>query len=168
MLQLLPNVDVYCIHMVRDARAVAFSWGSKKPMSRAEGKMDYIEQHSLWTSTRLWLSWNLSLEAMWASRPDHYMRIRYEDFSERPYEVLGQLLDFLPISAAPTDLPFTDGERTLRLKPNIAFSGNPDRLARGEVKIRFDDRWKTEMKPLARQFVTLLTAPLAMHYGYGL
>ena len=58
------------------------------------------------------------------------------------------------------------GERTIDLRPTHSISGNPDRLRTGPVEIRLDDEWRTGMSRADHRFVTALTWPLLLRYGY--
>ena len=97
-LQLLPKVDLHVLHVVRDARAVAFSWRRHKQHDSDGG------EDSLFRIARLgpanaalrWTAANAQAEAYWAfSKPRRYLRIRYEDFVRRPETVLPRIIDLV-------------------------------------------------------------------------
>lgn len=122
-----------------------------------------MSQHPPARSAKLWLVWNLTAEMIWGRRTGHYLRVRYEDFTERPREtlekVVGLILDQVP------PLPFV-GATEVNMTRNHSMAGNPSRFETGTVTIRRDDTWRDQLPASTRRLVTLLTWPLARRYGY--
>ncbi len=164
LLRRLPGVEVYAIHLVRDARAVAWSWQKKKIYDDSGPEPMYMSRHSPARSARLWSVWNLATEILW--RGDRrYLRMRYEAFAEAPEKALAEILGFLD---EPADrLPFT-GPSTVELNDLHTFAGNPSRFAEGPVEVRPDVGWRSQQPAGQRRLVTLLTWPLLLRYGYRL
>jgi len=173
MLDLLPGLDVRVVHLVRDARAVAHSWTRAKPAP--DRARQYMDQRAPLRSALNWNITNAGAE-LFCRRPGRYLRLRYEDFAERPRDSVERILRLVsPRSALPSEepagtrgpfeLPFVD-ERTVELGSTHSIKGNPDRLKTGPVEIRLDARWETEMTPRNRRLVTALTWPLLTRYGY--
>ncbi len=167
LLRLAPSLEVYVLHLVRDPRAVAFSWQRRKelfPTTTSEAPKVYMEQHRIVKSTAYWVGLNLGIEAMRRElAPNRYMRIAYEDFIREPVAQLEGIMAFLDINV--DSFPFVhDGE--LILMPNHSVSGNPSRFSTGTVKLRADDEWHRRMRLRHKRLVTLLTWPLSHRYGY--
>jgi hypothetical protein len=163
LLDLMPGIDPYVVHLVRDPRAVAFSWLKRKVYDPSGDKPMYMSQHPPARSAKLWLVWNLTAEMIWARRPGRYLRLRYEDFTDRPRETLEKVVRLILDEVPP--LPFVS-DFEVNLTRSHSMAGNPSRFETGTVAIRRDDSWRQQLPPSTRRLVTLLTWPLARRYGY--
>lgn len=160
MAGMVPGIDPYVLHLVRDPRAVAYSYtrhrgGSGQPIMPRFGAV-----HSA-------LSWSARNVASGMARrlvgADRFRRLRYEDLVDDPVETLESLADWLG-----TDVrngAWVD-DHTLHLSASHLVGGNPRRFERGDIEIRRDDAWRSG-RPRARRVVGLLTGPLRRRYGYG-
>jgi hypothetical protein len=167
LLRLAPSLEVYVLHLVRDPRAVVFSWQRRKelfPTTSSGTPKVYMEQHRVLKSTAYWVGFNLGIEAMRRELgPDRYLRIAYEDFVREPMAHLKRIMTFLDVNV--DSFPFVrDGEMVLA--PNHSVSGNPSRFSTGVVRFRPDDEWQRRMQLGHRRLVTLLSWPLGHRYGY--
>jgi hypothetical protein len=162
---MVPDVDLYVVHLVRDPRAVAFSWNRKKMYDVTGGVPRYISTHSIFRSSQYWLSWNLTAEYCWARdrARTRYRRLRYEDFVRQPEEALLQVANTTGQTA---HLDFFKSPDTVFLRECHAVSGNPARFRTGDVKIEADEKWRQDMRPWDRFVITALTFPLLRRYGY--
>jgi hypothetical protein len=164
----LTDADLYVLHLVRDPRAAAYSWS--KVMEKPKGYDDvtaFMAPQSIWSSCHQWVRRNALIEGLVRRKlpGDRYLRVRYEDFVERPRKTLEEICAF--VGEPQAMLPLVD-ERTVRLKPNHTVGGNPARFSVGEVELRLDREWEARMRPLTRRLATVLTAPIAVHYHYPL
>lgn len=158
----MPDIDHYVLHVVRDPRAVVFSWRRAKTFT-AEGRTLTMGTRSLPSSVRRWLANGLSAEAMRGRVPaDRWLRLRYEDFASEPRASVGRILEFVG-EAGPA--PFID-DRTVSLRPSHIVAGNPSRFSTGAVTIRSDDEWRRAMSAPHRALVEVATFPLMLRYGY--
>lgn len=165
VLQDVPNIDLYVLHLVRDPRAVAYSWAYKrKPKMASWDPNDLMTPHGLAESSLIWLGGNFTIERFWGRRPERYMLLRYEDFVQSPLASVKSVLGFLDEDA---ELPFVD-ERGVSLSASHTFSGNPDRFQSGTIEIEPDERWKTEMGGGRQASVSAVTWPGLLRYGYPL
>jgi hypothetical protein len=159
LLDLLPEIDLYVLHLVRDPRACAFSWTRGKETE--PGKPIGLQTASY--TTAYWLAWNPAIRYFWRRRPDRYRFLRYEDFILQPRPTIESIVDFVGASA--TDLPFVD-DHTVTMAQTHAIAGNSTKFAKGPVRLRLDDEWRRRM-PLGRRWlVTAMTWPLLRRYGY--
>lgn len=164
LLRLLPDVNPFVVHLVRDPRAVAFSWQREK---REPGKKSggFMPRRSLLLSTAVWLEINamgsLVKRAFSSSRA---MTLRYEDFVTSPHQALRSIAKLVGINAS---LP-VDSDGVAHLRPNHTVGGNPRRFEKGAVAIRLDNEWRDALSPASRRICTALTAPLVLAYGYPL
>jgi hypothetical protein len=164
MLGMMPSIELYVLHLVRDSRAVARSWVRHQPNPNViSGGKTLMARENVVQSSFLWNLWNLTTELYWKKAVGHYMLLRYEDFVTEPRRSVQLILELLD---EPRDtLPFS-GERHVELKANHTIAGNPVRLKSGLVEIRQNEEWKEKMSPFQKGLVTFITRPLLRRYGY--
>ena len=81
LLAMVPSVDVYVVHLVRDPRACAFSLQRKK-VARDRPDAGLMRRQSPWKAALTWDLWNVTAEAIARRQGDgHAMQARYEDLS---------------------------------------------------------------------------------------
>lgn len=159
----VPHENLLLLHLVRDSRAVAYSWRRRKLMPEVTTETRYMAVKAPWRSAVFWMLENLALELLRRrSRPS--ARLRYDDLTSDPQQTLGASLAALGIEE---DLQFLR-TRTLHLGPNHLVAGNPLRFRRGELTIEPDLEWLTALEGGDRQMVTALTWPLLLRYGFPL
>jgi hypothetical protein len=148
-----PEVDLRILHLVRDPRASAYSW--RRPKA-------YIPAMGVARSTGYWTAANVASDLLGRAAPDRYLRLRYEDFTADPRAALGRVADLAGITGP---VPVTEAGETV-LGVNHTVTGNPDRLARGPVRIRPDEAWRTRLPAGPRLLATVVATPRIGHYGY--
>lgn len=147
-----PPVDPYVLHLVRDSRAVAWSWRRKKFNPGSGRDMD---QYGLVRTSAEWVAIN-ALTAAHRRAGARYTRLRYEDFVADPAGAVGSVLDF--VGEGDRRVPVDEHGR-VELAPGHQVAGNPNRFTDGEVAIRADDEWRAQMPRRDRLAVTALTLP---------
>jgi hypothetical protein len=161
LLDMTAAVDLYVVHLVRDPRAVAQSWMSRKLLPDRESP-EYMYRSPVNSSLR-WTAWNLASEVFWRGS-DRYLLMRYEDFADRPREAVNNILELL--GEQPATVPFVS-DRLVELGVNHTVSGNPNRFDVGRVELRPPTEGaRLRYRDLAA--VTAGTAPLLHRYGYRL
>jgi hypothetical protein len=165
VLQNVPSIDLYVLHLVRDPRAVAYSWAfRRKPKMAGWDLNDIMTPHGTVESSLVWLGGNFTIERFWGRKPERYMLLRYEDFVQSPLTSVKNILRFVGEEA---ELPFVNG-REVSLAVSHTFSGNPDRFQSGTIKIESDEGWRREMGGGRQASVTAITWPGLLRYGYPL
>ncbi len=163
-----PELDLRVIHVVRDSRAVAYSWTRR--VSRPDSaETTYMATYSPAAAAREWNVHNGAMQLL-AARGVPTLRVRYEDLVADPAAVLTLIARFAGIAVGPGDLAFVGldaGVRWARLKAGHTASGNPMRFTTGQVTISPDERWRSAMPAAQRRAVTALTLPLLAQYGYA-
>jgi hypothetical protein len=163
LLSIIPTIDLYVVHLVRDPRGVAYSWVKKKSYDPDRRNPSYMDQHSPLYSTLIWSLWNLTIDRLWSAHPQ-YRLLHYEEFVRQPRQKVGEIVRFCGEQASA--LPFvSDHEVALHCNHNV--SGNPSRFQYGHVRLTMDDAWKTEMKARDKTLIRLLFYPLVRRYGYA-
>lgn len=160
VLSRVEGVRAYLLHMVRDARAVAFSWSRPTPHPDRPALM---MQHGAAKSTVNWCVWNAMSELVATRYAGRHRRVRYEDLVADPRHEVESVLAWTGVPA--TGGPFED-RATVRLTTNHTVSGNPRRFSVGGVAIRADDAWRTEQPARARLTATLVGLPFLLRYRY--
>ncbi|MEV8635994.1 sulfotransferase [Streptosporangium sp. NPDC051023] len=152
------GVDVHVVHVVRDPRAVAYSWHRR--VTRPEDGSPMTRWSPARTSLH-WLAQNLGMELL-ARSGVPVTRVRYEDLLEAPADTLRHLV--ARIGVRPRLDFLADGEA--KLSRAHTASGNPVRFTVGRIGLVPDDAWRTAVPAGHRRLVTTLTWPLMIKYGY--
>jgi Sulfotransferase family len=164
-LRTTPGIDLRVMHLVRDPRAVAYSWTRQVRRPEAEGAAAasprYFPTVSPARSAMRWNVVNLWLDLLAGSgTPTRLMR--YEDFIAAPLAGMRQLAEFAGVDP---DLSFMT-DTGADLGPTHTAGGNPMRFSAGRIEFRRDDAWRSQLNAEARAVVTTLTLPLLARYGY--
>lgn len=158
----VDDLDLRVLHIVRDARGVAYSWS--KVVARPESTAgDAMPRFSPVRSTVFWLSGNLTVQAL-RHRGVPVARMRYEDLVadasgsvERAWTELG-----LPGRA---DVPMTS-PTSIDLSATHSVAGNPMRFRTGPTELKRDDAWRTSLTARDRRIVTAMSWPVLKAFGY--
>ncbi|WP_131737364.1 sulfotransferase [Actinomadura roseirufa] len=163
LLDRLTGLDVRMVHLVRDPRAVAWSWLRTKPGTGA----DAMATRPALVSALLWRAGNAAAARLWGGLPDRYLTVRYEDLVADPAPWLRASVALAgdPRLSDEPALPLVDA-RTALLTPTHTVAGNVDRHRSGRVELRLDDAWATAMPRGQRRLVETGTYPLRVRYGY--
>ena len=159
VLGMLPTIDLYVVHIIRDPRGVCYSLQQHKNKGEPESQW-YNPVHAS-------LSWNLknsAVEMLLNRSPKRYLRISYEDFVRNPKVAVESVLNL--VQEKVIQLPFKD-DSTVEMGVDHIFAGSPSsRSETGAVKLCPDEKWKKKMKPTDRAVITSLTLPLLKKYKY--
>jgi Sulfotransferase family len=162
------ELDLRVIHVVRDSRAVAYSW--TRHVQRPEASAGSLMTR--YSPARAAQQWNLQNGALQllARGQIPVLLVRYEDLVSGVRPTLRTIAEFGGLTADEPGLAFTGGagqDQWAELGQAHSAAGNPMRFAYGRISIRPDDRWQTELPGAQRRAVTALTLPLLRHYGYA-
>lgn len=155
------GAPVTVVHLVRDPRAVAWSWRRTAAREDGDGDGAPFGPRSAMVSTTEWLITNAAIEVDRRRRPGAaWIRIRYEDLVTDPASALTAIRRAGP--GAETVIPLPDS-----LPTNHTAAGNPSRFRTGPLSLRNDDEWRQRLARRDRRLVTGLAAPFLWRYGYG-
>jgi hypothetical protein len=150
------------LHVVRDPRAVAYSWQRLKSNPGSDSD-PFLGRRTPVASAARWMENTISAEILKRGTP-RVFAMRYEDFAAAPTATIGRLLDFL--GEDPAGNPVGD-DGTVMLRGNHTVAGNPDRFrSDARTTVRSDDAWRTGLSPADRRAVTAITLPALPRYGY--
>jgi hypothetical protein len=162
-----PGLDLRVVHVIRDSRAVAYSWSRIVPRPETTTET-HIATYSPATAAIRWNVQNGAVQLL-SQLGTPTLRIRYEDLVREPGARLREIAAFVGLSGdAGLGFLHTDGPGNWWADLSVAHtaSGNPMRFTTGKVPIRPDDMWRTAMLAGKRRTVTTLTLPLLQRYGY--
>ncbi|WP_045745537.1 MULTISPECIES: sulfotransferase [Actinoplanes] len=165
VLRWAPDIDLRVVHMVRDARGVAYSWTKRVARPETDGAGE-MTRYSPGRSALLWNAHNAAFGLL-ARRGVPVRRIRYEEFLASPRAGLIRLADFAGLTLHTADLDFLRaGHADLRAGHSAA--GNPMRFTVGRLALRRDDAWVHALPRSQRRLVGAVCSPLLHAYGYPL
>ena len=157
----LPGHEVFVVHMVRDPRAVAYSWSRRKDVRDKKKDGGILPRVGILRSTVVWQVYNdviASVDRRVVGR-SHYLRVNYEDFASRPAETLERI--FALIGEPAPDPPLVNGSQ-VELSATHTAGGNPDRFRSGTTVIRQDESWRTSMSRPRQLAVAAMAMPTLM------
>jgi hypothetical protein len=154
------DIDLRLIHMVRDPRAVAYSWSHPK-IDRNIDPPILMKALPLWLVVPQWDLWNTFAERV-GGRVGPYMQLRYEDLASNPGPILERVLEFGGIPGE-TEFLSRDGAR---IAANHMLSGNPSRFEVGAVRISPDLAWMTKMPRHQQKLASALSVGWRRRFGY--
>jgi hypothetical protein len=163
LLSLLPFADLRVVHLVRDSRAVAYSWQRIKESNAVVGGRLMAQMSPAKASCR-WSLQNYSYALL--SDFARLSRLRYEDFVGDPTFHLAETLIRVGFDDNAGNLHDIVRGREISLSVDHTVSGNPSRFRTGKIRIQPDEEWEVKMRRADKNVVTALTAPLLLQYGY--
>ncbi|HEY8472006.1 MAG TPA: sulfotransferase [Natronosporangium sp.] len=159
----LPAVSPVYVHLVRDPRASAYSWRTRRHRGAAGTT---VRQRGAVDATLRWDLLNLGAEAVLRSAPaDRRLRLRYEDFAAAPRPAVDRVAAL--VGGPPASSAFVD-ERTVLAPVSHAIAGNPARQRTGRVVIREDGEWWSAQPARDRWLAAVTAGPLLRRYRYPL
>lgn len=164
LLSLIDSLDVVMVHLVRDPRAVAYSWTRTKLEVTTSGVRTPMGTIRPTRTAIDWMLWSALAEQYGRGLLRSHLRVRYEDFVSGHRDVIAALLRHADLPPEPLPFITADG---VQLSGNHTVGGNPGRMRHGRVPLRVDDEWRSAMKPRDRRTVTALTLPGMVGYGYA-
>lgn len=159
----MPEIELYVIHLVRDSRAVAYSWKRKKPSREAVENNEYLPVYPEYRIAAWWLTYQLFLRKLLKNHPRSFL-IKYEELINTPGNMIMSILGGL--QELNIDLDFINDGVIKNIHEGHSISGNPNRFDKGAIKLTLDTEWVTNMSNLKKALVTLITLPGLIQFGY--
>lgn len=157
LLSRIDSIDLRIVHLVRDSRAVAYSWQRKKFNPGSGRDMD---RYGLIKTGLEWDAIN-TLTSLLQTTGRPYLRIDYADLVADPRGVMGRLLDFVGEEGRP--IPVDENGR-VEFGRDHTVAGNPIRFHRGPIQIAADEEWRRGISRGGRAVMGALTWPLLRRY----
>lgn len=165
MIRRLPDIDLRLLHLVRDGRAVAYSWNKRQKRElKIVDREVHMQKRSLIRALSAWSMENFYIARLKRQVP-YYTLMKYEDFTQAPVNVLDRAVQELGFQGIDTNF-LANGE--LELTPNHSVNGNPIRFAGKKLSIVSDLEWRRKMSRNTRIAMGLVAAPLLLRFKYEL
>ena len=161
ILKRMESVDPRVVHLVRDARGVAYSW--QKDVLKDPNTGEKMIVYRPW-SAAVRYDWYNGMTSFLRTAGVPYLRVRYEDLVASPEATISRIVRHVQPEEA-HDLSFIDGNE-VTLGVNHTIGGNPMRFTQGAMQIRRDESWRDKLPAGDRTWVSTLTAPWLARYGY--
>ena len=158
-LGLVPRVEVRVAQVIRDPRAVVYSWKRSKATTDRDD-VEYMPKFSAAFSTTSWLARNLVVELIGRRRAVEV--VQYDEIARDPAGVLRKLAAFVGEPAG--ELEFLTSE-SATIAPTHSVGGNPVRMTSGAITITPDEEWRGDISPRDRAVGTAIALPLLHRYG---
>lgn len=141
------TIDLRVLHLVRDARAAAYS------RARTRHHPGWGRTMQRYGPLRAALEWDAinALTSRLRSRAGRYAVLRYEDFAADPEGAVRWVLRAV-LDVGDRDAPWI-APRTIELGIDHTVAGNPVRFHRGPLEVRADEEWRDRMRPAANSLV---------------
>ncbi len=179
-LGMVPGIDLYVIHLVRDARGViashrkSFEKDFEKDLEEA-GVMRERKSPPMWktiirrrllypVSIVRWVVQNLASEWVCGQLgPKRTMRLRYEDFVADPKAALGRIGSLIELDLSDVADAAASG-KPMQAGHNIG--GNKTKKS-GTITLRADSKeWRSALSPTEQRLSWALMGWLMRRYGY--
>lgn len=159
------GVDLRLVHLVRDARGVAFSWakaGVNRPQGVTAGTT--MARHQPQLTAARWIRVQAEITATRRFLTASTM-VRYEDLVSDPTAEILRMMAALRLPIDEAALEHVDG-RTVDLPLSHGLSGNPSRFKAGRQELRLDEQWRRDMARWDRVSTTTIAAGSLTRYRY--
>jgi hypothetical protein len=161
---MIPGIDVYVVHLVRDGRGIIASLKKTFKRDIQAGIMWDHTGRPMWKAIARWIVMNLAAEWVCTQLgPKRTMRLRYEDFVADPkgaLERIGSLveLDLTDVADA------TSSGKPMQAGHNVG--GN--RTKKSEILTLRPDaqEWRTALSPAKQRLSWMSMGWLMRRYGY--
>lgn len=159
------GVDLRLVHLVRDARGVAFSW-AKAGVDRPQGvtRGTTMAHFSPQLTAARWIRVQAETTAARRFLTASTM-LRYEDLIADPAREIVKLLAEIGLPVEEAALGRIDG-RAVDLPLSHGLSGNPSRFKTGPQELRLDEQWRRDMAAWDRLSTTTIAAGSLTRYRY--
>jgi hypothetical protein len=165
-LSMVPGIDLYVVHLVRDGRGVITSRRKVLKKDLRAGIMWDHEGFPIWRTIVRWILLNLAAEWVCARLgPERTMRLRYEDFVADPKEALGRIGALIELDLTDVADALSAGE-PMQAGHNVG--GNRTRKSPIiTLRPELAEEWRTALSPTEQRLSWLSMGGLMRRYGYG-
>lgn len=162
----LPGFQTRYLHLVRDARAVAYSKMRRRLRPEIHWTEAYMARRSAWASAGSWNETQRMTETARGAIDRPWQCLRYEDLAADPRSTLEHLVTWLNLPVTGADPLTFLGHGVARVGVGHSVSGNPMRFDHGELRVVPDIEWRSAMSLMSRAEVSLRSYAGLRRYGY--
>ncbi len=163
-LGMVPGIDLYVVHLVRDGRGVMISLRKTFKKDLQAGIMWDHKGHPMWKTAVRWIVLNLASEWICSQLgPKRTMRLRYEDFVADPKSALERIGSLIEVDLRDVADAASSG-KPMQAGHNIG--GNRTKKS-GTITLRPDaQEWRTALSPTEQLLSWMSMGWLLRRYGY--
>ncbi|MEZ4864517.1 MAG: sulfotransferase [Caldilineaceae bacterium] len=160
-LQRVAQLETKVIHLVRDPRAVMWSYLRGNNLELAKGNA-IAKQGGAYRMLLSWVTTNVGVHWLARNAQLPVIRVRYEDFVADPKRTVARIGDHFGLTF--DNLGATTSATPSALDAAHGVAGNRIRRA-GVQPLKLDNEWEGQLRPALRK-MALLSWPLMQAYGY--
>lgn len=155
----IEQISLSTMLLVRDPRAVAYSWQRRRIRPEVHWEKREMPRHNVARSALAWILSNILTEKI---TTQNFRTQKYEDFVENPQDQLQEIASLA--LGEEIELRSSIFEKAPRMTHTIA--GNPVRIGSDEIKIKKDSSWQKKMPLHKKLIVSIVCLPFLGKYGY--
>lgn len=161
LLMMLPNIDLFYINLIRDPRAVVYSWQKK-----LKYEPDSHREMDRFGAVRASLIWKFAyMTAADVMKDVPGISVRYEDLVTDTAGTMRAILSGINAWAG-NILPNISIDNLTWSNTSHSLSGNPLRFRKGEG-VKLDSKWESEFRGMDAILTAALCNPEIRRYGYN-
>jgi hypothetical protein len=164
MLKFIKNIDFHIIHLIRDPRAVAYSWSKIKVRENRINEKEYMPRKSILRTTITYLMSYVFAKIYFKNKKYKYTILRYEDFIKDPEYFIEKIMNRYKTNTPDSLFPCKNSVNLNTISHTI--TGNPIRFNLGTTQLKLDDKWKMKLNPKDEKLIKFLSWPLMFKHGY--
>lgn len=149
------GVDVRVVHVVRDPCGVVYSQGKQGVARPHDPQGAHMDRRPVLSAAARWSLTQAEIGLL-GRRGLPTSVLQYAQFVTDPAGAVGRCLGELGLPVDPRDLGHL-GPGRADLPPSHGISGNPSRFRSGEVRLRSDEQWRSDLTPRQQHLVRALT-----------
>lgn len=155
---LCADVSLRTIHLVRDCRAVVYSWRRKKERKEIHWKTQLMPRYGAFQTALAWKQFNAVICQLAGADEERYRLLRYEDLMSDFAAELSKITNWLQCGTAEL---ITSAKAT-----GHSVSGNPCRFDFDPGNVKPDLEWQQQMSACDRLIAQLICRRQQREYGY--
>lgn len=168
LLSQITDIGLLSLHLIRDGRAVAYSWNKHVKIEHGiKGDTTYMPHRATYPSLIRWAAENL-FTTIFNRNLANKSFMRYEDFTQHPSAELKRVFAELQIDQSCLDKLAGIEQQEIRIRRTHSVGGNPLRFENQSIQIRTDQNWKNEISKSSYFWQGLLISPVLKAYGYSI
>jgi hypothetical protein len=164
LLHRTPGFDVSCVHVVRDPRGVAYSFGKVVPLTPSTDAGTQMPRSRTYKVARRWITVNAMVRALHRLGVPS-VTVRYEDLAADPARELVRVAELQGVPAADIESELLT-PAGLRVTRAHLVAGSRIRFLDGVMPIRLDEEWRSALPVARRRLVSAMTVVSRARYGY--
>jgi hypothetical protein len=164
LLKQIPGLDLRVLHLVRDSRAVAYSWSKRRKLELGSSTLSNMPGKSLSKAVMVWAIENQYALKIGRQYP-YYITLKYEALMQQPASVLDKALRELGLPV--TKLSHLQQD-SFSVMPTHSVGGNPLRFTQYSMSLRLDESWRNNMMRWQQIALGMLVWPTMRQFNYKL